>query len=169
VEVRRIVLTKGTVRYADAMTHVDASANIDTINDARYGVAWQLHGKWNARLQRQRQGRRRAVAAAAGHAVPAGGPARCRRHQHQHRRHADQAGRTGGAGLRLKLSGPSMARLYALTGVLLPETPPFATEGHLTGKLGAHGSWLYDQFTGTVGRSDIGGKLAFKTGRRVRC
>jgi uncharacterized protein involved in outer membrane biogenesis len=57
-----------------------------------------------------------------------------------------------------------MARLYALTGVLLPETPPFATEGHLTGKLGAHGSWLYDQFTGTVGRSDIGGKLAFKTG-----
>jgi uncharacterized protein involved in outer membrane biogenesis len=72
--------------------------------------------------------------------------------------------------VRLKLSGPSMARLYALTGVLLPETPPFATEGHLTGKLGAHGSWLYDQFTGTVGRSDIGGKLAFKTGTpRVRC
>jgi uncharacterized protein involved in outer membrane biogenesis len=49
VEVRRIVLTKGTVRYADAMTHVDATANIDTINDARYGVAWQLHGKWNDR------------------------------------------------------------------------------------------------------------------------
>jgi uncharacterized protein involved in outer membrane biogenesis len=62
-----------------------------------------------------------------------------------------------------------MARLYALTGVLLPETPPFATEGHLTGKLGAHGSeWLYDQFTGTVGRSDIGGKLAFKTGAAAR-
>jgi uncharacterized protein involved in outer membrane biogenesis len=29
-----------------------------------------------------------------------------------------------------------MGNLYPLTGVLLPETPPFATEGHLLGKIG---------------------------------
>ncbi|MES2346991.1 MAG: AsmA family protein, partial [Pseudomonadota bacterium] len=68
--------------------------------------------------------------------------------------------------MRLKISGPSMARLYGLTGVLLPETPPFATEGHLTGNLGAHaGHWLYDRFTGRVGNSDIEGRLDFKTGQ----
>ncbi|HEX5341831.1 MAG TPA: AsmA family protein [Duganella sp.] len=166
VEVRRIVLTKGTVRYADAMTHVDASANIDTINDARYGVAWQLHGKWNDRdfsgsgkagavLSLQQQAKPFPLAAqlnVGGTSISIEGT-------------LTKPAALAALDLQLKLSGPSMARLYALTGVLLPETPPFATEGHLTGKLGAHGSeWLYDQFTGTVGRSDIGGKLAFKTG-----
>jgi uncharacterized protein involved in outer membrane biogenesis len=68
--------------------------------------------------------------------------------------------------MRLKVSGPSMARLYGLTGVLLPETPPFATEGHLTGNIGANAShWVYDQFTGKVGGSDIAGKLDYKSGR----
>jgi len=166
VDVHRIVLSKGTVRYADAMTHVDASADIDTINDARYGVAWQLRGKWNNRsfsgsgkagavLSLQQQATPFPLAAqldVGGTSISIEGT-------------LTKPAALAALDLRLKLSGPSMARLYALTGVLLPETPPFATEGHLTGKLGAHESaWLYDQFTGTVGRSDIGGKLAFKTG-----
>ena len=33
--------------------------------------------------------------------------------------------------LRLKLSGGSMAQLYPLTGVTLPDTPPYSTDGHL--------------------------------------
>ncbi len=36
--------------------------------------------------------------------------------------------------MRLKLSGVNMARLYALTGIVLPETPPFAMEGHFGDK-----------------------------------
>lgn len=166
VEVRRIVLARGTVRYADAITHVDASAAIDTINDARYGVAWQLRGTWNKR-DFSGSGRAGAVLSLQQQATPfplaaqlsVGGTSI-----------SIEGTLTSPAALaaldvRLKLSGPSMARLYALTGVLLPETPPFATEGHLTGQLGAHGSaWLYDQFTGTVGRSDIGGRLAFQSG-----
>lgn len=166
VDVHRIVLAKGTVRYADAMTEVDASAHIDTINDARYGVAWQLTGRWNGRdfsgsgkagavLSLQQQASPFPLAAqlnVGGTSISIEGT-------------LTKPAALAALDLRLKLSGPSMARLYALTGVLLPETPPFATEGHLTGKLGANSSeWLYDQFTGTVGRSDIGGKLAFKTG-----
>ena len=166
VDVRSIVLTKGTLRYADAITHVDASAHIDTISDARYGVSWQLRGKWNNRdfsgngkagavLSLQQQTTPFPLAAqlnVGGTSISVEGT-------------LTKPAELAALDVRLKLSGPSMARLYALTGVLLPETPPFATEGHLTGKLGAHGSaWLYDQFTGTVGRSDIGGKLAFKTG-----
>ena len=57
--------------------------------------------------------------------------------------------------LHLKLSGVSMGRLYALSGIVLPETPPFATEGHLTGTLGARGGhWVYEKFSGKVGSSD---------------
>jgi uncharacterized protein involved in outer membrane biogenesis len=59
-----------------------------------------------------------------------------------------------------------MARLYGLTGLVLPETPPFSTEGHLTGTLGKTGShWVYDQFTGKVGSSDIDGKLDYQSGQ----
>ena len=56
-----------------------------------------------------------------------------------------------------------MARLYDLTGVVLPETPAFSTEGHLTGSIGEEGKsrWTYDKFKGKVGESDINGSLSF--------
>ncbi|WP_163360210.1 AsmA family protein, partial [Enterobacter hormaechei] len=37
----------------------------------------------------------------------------------------------GGVDLRLKFAGDSLGELYELTGVLLPDTPPFETDGHL--------------------------------------
>ncbi|WP_343731470.1 AsmA family protein [Duganella sp.] len=167
LEVQRVVFSKGTVRYIDAMTHVDASAQIDTIADPRYGVAWQLRGKWNqqevsgsgkagAVLSLQQQTAPYPLAASlnvGGTSISFEGA-------------LTKPAALAALDVRLKLSGPSMARLYGLTGVLLPETPPFATEGHLSGKLGADSShWTYDQFTGKVGQSDIGGKLEFKTGQ----
>jgi uncharacterized protein involved in outer membrane biogenesis len=48
--------------------------------------------------------------------------------------------------LNLTLAGPSMSSLYPLTGVLLPDTPPFVTKGHLIGRLNADGSnWKYEK------------------------
>lgn len=41
----------------------------------------------------------------------------------------------GGVDLRLKFSGDSLGDLYDLTGVLLPDTPPFETDGRLVAKL----------------------------------
>ena len=41
----------------------------------------------------------------------------------------------GGVDLRLKFSGDSLGELYELTGVLLPDTPPFETDGHLVAKI----------------------------------
>jgi uncharacterized protein involved in outer membrane biogenesis len=64
--------------------------------------------------------------------------------------------------LRLKLSGASMSNLYPLTGIVLPATPPFATEGRLVGKLNsAGGDWTYDKFSGRVGSSDLSGTLEY--------
>ena len=68
--------------------------------------------------------------------------------------------------LRLWLSGKSMADLFALTGVNLPETHPFATEGHLSGELKPGASeFRYEDFTGRVGGSDLGGSLTYVEGR----
>ncbi|RKR45490.1 AsmA family protein [Paraburkholderia sp. BL17N1] len=64
--------------------------------------------------------------------------------------------------LRLWLQGNSMARLYSLTGVTLPDTPPYATEGRLVGQFKSTGNvFKYENFTGRVGGSDINGSLTY--------
>ncbi|CAB3782482.1 hypothetical protein LMG28614_01471 [Paraburkholderia ultramafica] len=70
--------------------------------------------------------------------------------------------------LRLWLQGDSMARLYSLTGVTLPETPPYATEGRLVGQFKSSGNvFKYENFTGRVGGSDLNGSLTY-TARESR-
>jgi uncharacterized protein involved in outer membrane biogenesis len=69
----------------------------------------------------------------------------------------------GALDLRLKLAGSSLGNLYPLTGVTLPDTPPYATDGHLIAKLhepdGA--SFRYEEFNGKIGASDVHGSLAY--------
>jgi hypothetical protein len=70
--------------------------------------------------------------------------------------------------LRLWLQGNSLARLYSLTGVTLPDTPPYATEGRLVGQFKSSGNvFKYENFTGRVGGSDLNGSLIY-TAREPR-
>ncbi|WP_426088889.1 AsmA family protein [Janthinobacterium sp. PSPC1-1] len=164
LELQSVVFSKGSVTLDDAVTNTAMRADVDTIaDDARYGIAWKLSGKYRGEsiqgggkaggvLSLQQQGTPFPIQAdmrASGSSVAIEGTLT---------RPADLAA----LDVRLKISGPSMARLYPLTGVLLPETPHFSTEGHLTGTLAPRGGeWVYDQFSGKVGSSDIEGKLAF--------
>ncbi|MGK5012036.1 AsmA family protein [Janthinobacterium sp. MDB2-8] len=168
LELQSVVFSKGTVTLDDDVTHTAMRADIDTIaDDARYGIAWTLSGKYRGEsiqgggkaggvLSLQQQGTPFPIQAdmrASGSSVAIEGTLT---------RPADLAA----LDVRLKISGPSMARLYPLTGVLLPETPHFSTEGHLTGTLAPRGGeWVYDQFSGKVGASDIRGKLAFSASK----
>lgn len=72
----------------------------------------------------------------------------------------------GALDLRLKLSGASMAQLYPLTGVTLPDTPPYSTDGHLIAKLHHPGGAVfeYKDFNGKVGNSDLHGDITFALG-----
>jgi len=72
----------------------------------------------------------------------------------------------GALDLRLKLSGASMAQLYPLTGVTLPDTPPYSTDGHLVAKLHNPGGAVFDYkgFNGKVGNSDLHGDITFALG-----
>ncbi|RQS20093.1 AsmA family protein [Burkholderia sp. Bp8998] len=64
--------------------------------------------------------------------------------------------------LRLWLQGTSMSHLYQITGITLPDTPPYATEGHLIGNFKPHAStFRYENFNGRVGGSDLGGTLTW--------
>ncbi|WP_207002267.1 AsmA family protein [Trinickia mobilis] len=64
--------------------------------------------------------------------------------------------------LKLWLQGVSMADLYPIAGVPLPETPPYATEGRLVGQFAEYGNvFKYENFTGRVGGSDLNGSMVY--------
>ncbi|BAN50859.1 AsmA family protein [Metapseudomonas resinovorans] len=71
--------------------------------------------------------------------------------------------RLGALDLRLQLSGKSLAQLYPLTGVTLPETPAYSTDGRLLAKLHEPGGaeFRYQGFNGRIGGSDIHGDLTY--------
>lgn len=59
--------------------------------------------------------------------------------------------------LNIELRGGNLAQLYPLTGVVLPDTPPYKTRGRLIrdGKI-----WRYEKFRGQIGKSDISGTVS---------
>ncbi len=61
-----------------------------------------------------------------------------------------------GADLQLRLSGDSMAKLYALSGIPLPATPPFTISGALDY---APPKFRFHDFVGRVGSSDLEGDI----------
>ncbi|MDN2712620.1 AsmA family protein [Janthinobacterium sp. SUN118] len=168
LDLQSVVFSKGTVLLTDGVTHTAMRADVDTLaDDKRYGIAWKLSGTYRGEtvqgggkaggvLSLQQQGTPFPIQAdmrAGGSSVAIEGT-------------LTRPASLAALDVRLKLSGPSMARLYPLTGVLLPETPRFSTEGHLTGTLApGGGEWVYEQFSGKVGSSDISGKLAFSASK----
>jgi AsmA family protein len=67
--------------------------------------------------------------------------------------------------LRLWFASSSMAKLYPIIGITLPDTPPFATEGRLKGEFHGNGSqFSYQHFRGRVGGSDLSGDLDYSSG-----
>lgn len=65
--------------------------------------------------------------------------------------------------LRLWLSGTTLAQLYDAIGVPLPESPPYATEGRLIGRLDPGGEKVrYENFTARIGGSDLDGDLMYE-------
>lgn len=66
--------------------------------------------------------------------------------------------------VQLHLAANSMAHLYELTGITLPETPPFKTAGHLIGSFEKNNKhFKYENFSGTVGGSDLSGTLDYRS------
>lgn len=63
--------------------------------------------------------------------------------------------------LNLVLRGDSLADLFPLIGIVLPETPAYSTKGRL---MHSERKWRYENFGGTTGKSDIAGTLQVDTG-----
>lgn len=57
----------------------------------------------------------------------------------------------------LSLSGPDLANLYLITGVVTPNTPPYSLEGDLARD---DSLWTFNDVTGQVGDSDLSGDVS---------
>jgi AsmA protein len=64
-----------------------------------------------------------------------------------------------------QLSGKSMEELYWIVGLPFPDTSPYRLSGRLYRN---DGTWLFENFTGKVGESDLGGTFQVDTGKDKR-
>ena len=65
--------------------------------------------------------------------------------------------------LRLQLAGQTFKDLNDLTGMLLPDSPPYTVRGHLRH---VNNDWIFDPFQGKVGVSDLRGALTYSKGKQ---
>lgn len=168
LDLERIVFTKGVIRYRDAIEKADITADVDLLErDPTYGVGWRARGTFNG-APVSGSGKAGAVLSLKQQITPypLQGDVRIGAVRIAVEGTLTKPTRLAALDLQLKLAGPSMARLYPIIGVVLPETPAFSTQGRLIGALDEHSSrWDYQKFSGKVGSSDIAGQLVYQTGK----
>jgi uncharacterized protein involved in outer membrane biogenesis len=173
VDIQRLAFSSGTLRYLDEAIGLDLKADAKSINGNTqpaangaqpYGLAFTLGGSYN-KAPVTGGGKAGAVLTLTDSDVtfPVEANADIGGNKIDLRGTIKDPKSFSGMDLRMKLAGPSMAELYPLTGVVLPDTPPYETHGHLLGKKGDDDRWTftYDKFSGKVGASDIAGTLSY--------
>ena len=168
LDLQRLLFYKGEVALKDEIKHIDAKAKIDTLEPVAandYVVSWKLSGSFNgARISGD--GRAGALLALKNvdQAFPLEAKLNVGKTSIRVKGTVTKPQDLAAIDMRLHLSGASMADLYPITGITLPKTPEFSTEGHLRGTTSdSGGKWTYDKFSGKVGESDIAGTLTYET------
>ena len=190
VTVDQFQVTQGQIAYADGIQDLALRAQVDTIegapqaasntpvkadmdstaetqDTARYGVQFTVKGRF-AKAAVEGEGK-------AGHLLslrqkvidyPLQFTARAGDTRTQVEGTLSNPTALAGMDLQVMLSGATMADLYALSGLVLPNTPPYETHGHLVGDLTPdRATWDYQDFQGTVGKSDLRGHLTYTSGK----
>ena len=165
LQVQDVSLTRGTVRLFLVPKKLDVTARIDTLTEGenKGGIRWELEGKMDkdkvsgggtagSLLSLQESGTEYPVQAelkVGTTEITAEGTL------------TDPAS-LAALDLKLKILGASMSQLFPLSGIVLPSTPKFSTEGRLVGKLDKDAMHLtYQDFEGKVGSSDLRGTLEY--------
>ena len=190
VTVDQFQVIQGQVAYVDGIKDLALRAEVDTIDGkpqpgagtpapankdstaepqdtARYGVQFTVKGRF-AKASVQGEGK-------AGHLLtlrnkvidyPLQFTARAGDTRTQVEGTLSNPTALAGMDLQVTLSGATMADLYALSGLVLPNTPPYETTGRLVGDLTPErATWDYQDFHGTVGKSDVQGHLTYISGQ----
>ena len=173
VTVGKLSVEQGQLAYADAVRKLALRAKLATEahpaeGDApRYGLRFELLGQFrDAEVSGQGRAGQLLSLQSAHVEYPIEFDARAGATRAQVRGTLSNPRKLSGMDLQVTLQGQSMADLYDLTGLVLPNTPPYKTSGHLVGSLEPeHATWDYEDFTGAVGKSDLQGHLTYTSGK----
>ena len=160
-EIRDLGLEQGQVRYVDPAKKADFLTDIDTMADG--SVTWRSKGSFN---EGKLSGRGTAGAILSLQESNVRYPVKAELKIGDTTITIDgtltNPSHASALDVKLSILGASMADLFPFTGVLLPETPKFSTEGRLAGNLKPGEIRLrYENFKGKVGASDLGGTLDY--------
>lgn len=160
--IRDLAITRGDVRYLDPAKDADAKIRIDTFDDG--SVAWKLGGTFN---DEKLSGGGKAGALLTLRTANVRYPLEAEIKVGETTITADGSITNPtdpkALDINLKILGASMADLFPLSGVVLPETPKFSTEGRVVGSLEPGRFHLsYRDFKGKVGASDLGGTFEYQ-------
>ena len=173
-DIGQLRISDGILGWSDAIKNMAVRARIDTLRrpvnadqpyGLRFGLAGYLHqGKSRAQIQAQglagpvldlRQDRLR---------FPLRISARAGSLQAFAEGILDNPKALDGLDFQVQVRGKSMADLFELSGLLLPATPPFETNGRLIGSLApGKAVWQYEKFQGKLGQSDLRGDLQYRS------
>ena len=162
VEIGRLIVNRGKITFLDEAHDTDIAADVQTHGQGA-GVAFSAQGRFNG-LPLKASG--------------TGGPVLALREQ-THPYPLDIEATIGGTSARAKgtvtsltrlvavdleaaLRGRSLADLYDIIGIALPDTPAYSTSGHIAHK---DEVWRYEKFAGKIGNSDIAGTMQVDLGR----
>ncbi len=157
-----VAVSDGRVRYVEPDRHTDVQLRLDTAADG--SVRWQAAGRYNGKplVGRGSAGSLLALRAA-GVRYPVDAQLAIGETRLRAIGSVTDPADPSALDIQLTLSGASMAELFPISGLLLPETPAFDTRGRVVGRLTPGQLDLrFENFSGRVGRSDIAGTLAYR-------
>ena len=167
VLIDRLTLDRGVIGYEDTAGKTSIRAELSTTaapadGKANPGVSFSAKGKFKG-LTLQAKGRGDSVLALRDEATPYGldidatvGQTRI-----QANGYITSLVKFSHVDMQLGLSGDNLNQLYTLTGIAMPATRSYETQGHLVRKAN---TVRYDPFIGRVGSSDLKGWIQVKTG-----
>ena len=172
VSLDRLQLSDGQLSYDDAPRQLSVASTLATLapeqsEDGRYGIGFEFSG-WHRKAEVRGSGKAGRLLSLQQQRLdfPLQLQARAGRLAASAEGHIANPRQLSGVDFQVRLRGASMADLFPLTGIVLPDTPPFDTRGQLVGTLQPDGAvWDYHDFSGTVGKSDLAGSVRYTSGQ----
>lgn len=165
VELDRLLLQDATLRVLDMSRELDVTLRVDTSQaGGGYGARWSADGYYHG-VEVTGEGRLGQLLALrdADKPFPVQGELHVGATSLKAEGTVSRPRNALSLDVALELTGPTMADLYPILGLALPHTPPYKTSGHLKGEIGPEdGTVVYENFTGTVGGSDLDGNLKYE-------
>lgn len=165
VVVERLLLSDASLRVLDMTRALDVTLRADTTEPGtEYGTRWTAQGQYHG-VEVSGEGQLGHVLALqySDHPFPVQGVLHIGATTLSAEGSVTRPQSLAALDVQLDLSGPTMADLYPILGLALPHTPPYQTSGRLRAELdGEQSLWFYEEFSGTVGDSDLAGDLKYE-------